>query len=142
MGLKKKELDQFEKLLNTERDKILGHLQDLSSSSEKDLENNLSGDPADIASLEINQANMQKIGKREAYLLKKIEKALAKIKEKTYGECENCGEEIGLARLEARPVAELCIDCKTEQEQEERRYSSTGEQQGDDDFDFQEVEEG
>ena len=53
-------------------------------------------------------------------LLAKIEGALAKIDEGIYGQCQNCGEEIGLKRLEARPVAELCIDCKGEQEKIER----------------------
>ena len=50
----------------------------------------------------------------------KIEDALAKIDEGVYGQCQNCGEEIGVKRLEARPVAELCIDCKGEQEKIER----------------------
>ena len=54
-------------------------------------------------------------------LLNKINAALEKIEQGVYGECENCGEEIGLKRLEARPVAELCIDCKAEQEKLERR---------------------
>jgi DnaK suppressor protein len=44
-----------------------------------------------------------------------------KIEEGEYGECKNCGEPIGVARLRARPVAELCIECKSEQEKLERR---------------------
>ena len=56
-------------------------------------------------------------------LLAKIEQALEKIEANEYGLCESCGEEIGLKRLEARPVAELCIDCKSEQEKLERRTS-------------------
>ncbi len=47
--------------------------------------------------------------------------ALEKIEDGIYGECESCGEDIGMKRLEARPVAELCIDCKSEQEKLERR---------------------
>lgn len=144
MALKKKDLDKFEKLLKEEKAKILKHLENLSDSAEKDLETTgLSGDSADLASLEINQANMQKIGKREAQLLKKIDIALKKIADKTFGECESCGEDISLARLQARPVAQMCIDCKTEQENEERRYySGESEEGGDDDMDFQEAEEG
>ncbi len=122
--MKKKDLDRFKKILQEEKQKIHNHLLDLSQSAEEDLESNLSGDSADIASLEMNQASNYKIGKRESFLLKKIEKALNKIEEKTFGDCESCGEEITVARLEARPVAELCIDCKTEQESLERRYSS------------------
>ena len=53
-------------------------------------------------------------------LRKELTAAIDKIEEGVYGECEGCGEEIGLKRLEARPVAELCIDCKAEQEKLER----------------------
>src|SRR4051794_27813629 len=105
--MKKKELDQFKKLLEEEQRKIHRHLEALSESSEEELDTG-SGDSVDIASLEINQANLQKIGKRETYLLKKIDLALKKIEDGTYGECEMCGEPIAVARLMARPVAQLC----------------------------------
>ena len=49
-----------------------------------------------------------------------VDQAIAKIEAGEYGLCESCGEEIGNKRLEARPVAELCIDCKAEQERLER----------------------
>ncbi len=131
--MKKKELDGFRKLLEDEKKKVLRHLEDLSDSSESELdESPAGGDSADIASLEINQANLQKIGKRETYLLKKIDLALKKIEEGTYGECESCGEDIAVARLMARPVAQLCIDCKTEQESMEKRYSSRDTSEEDD----------
>ncbi|MCB0354900.1 MAG: TraR/DksA family transcriptional regulator [Bdellovibrionales bacterium] len=130
--MKKRELDKFQKLLLEEKKKIIQHLADLTEFSEQELENG-SGDAVDIASLEINQANISKIGKREAYLLKKIDYALKKIEDKTYGDCENCGEPINPKRLEARPVAALCIDCKTEQENSERRYS-TRESEEDDNY--------
>jgi len=126
--MKKKDLDKFKALLEDEKRKILTHLEELSDDAEEGLAESGMGDPADIASAEINQAALTKIGKREAYLLKKIDHALAKIEEGTYGECENCGEEIGVARLTARPVAQLCIDCKTEQENMERKFSSRSEE--------------
>jgi DnaK suppressor protein len=138
--MKKKDLDTFRALLLEEKRKILRHLEDLSDSAEADLESG-SGDSVDIASLEINQANLQKIGKRETYLLKKIDLALGKIEDGTFGECESCGEEIGVPRLTARPVAQLCIDCKTDQENMERRYSSREEEEDDDDSFFEEQEE-
>jgi DnaK suppressor protein len=56
-----------------------------------------------------------------ARAITKIDQALAKIEANEFGLCESCGEEIGIKRLEARPVAELCIDCKSEQERLERR---------------------
>ena len=58
---------------------------------------------------------------REAHLIKKIDESLAKIENRTYGICDECGEEISLGRLEARPVAPLCITCKEEQEKLEKR---------------------
>ncbi len=137
-ALKKKDLGKFKSLLEDEQRKILRHLEDLSHSSEEELVSP-SGDSADIASLEINQANLQKIGKRESYLLKKIDNALKKIEDGTYGECESCGEQIAVARLMARPVAQLCIDCKTEQESNEKRFSAR-ELAGEDDFDYVEEE--
>lgn len=122
--MKKKELEELKNTLISEKNKILTHLERLSASQEISEANANAGDSADIAALEINQASLQKIGKRETYLLKKIDLALKKIEEGTYGECESCGEPIAVARLRARPVAQLCIDCKTEQENIERRYSS------------------
>ncbi|MBN1684907.1 MAG: RNA polymerase-binding protein DksA [Gammaproteobacteria bacterium] len=58
---------------------------------------------------------------RERKLIKKIEAALKRLEEGSYGYCESCGEEIGLRRLEARPTAILCIDCKTLSEMRERQ---------------------
>jgi len=57
---------------------------------------------------------------RERKLIRKIEEALKQIDEKDYGYCESCGVEIGIRRLEARPTAALCIDCKTLEEIRER----------------------
>ena len=68
--------------------------------------------------------NLQFTGRlreREQGLLAKIEEALQKIERGDYGECLNCGEDIGMKRLKARPVAQLCIDCKSDQEKLERR---------------------
>lgn len=141
MAIKKKDLDKLRSLLEEEKRKILRHLDELSDSAEQGLELS-TGDPADIASAEINQAALQKIGKREAYLLKKIDHALAKIEAGTYGECESCGEEIGLPRLMARPVAQLCIDCKTEQENTERRFSARQEEEDvEDEGSYEETDE-
>ena len=78
-------------------------------------------DEMDSASSEINLAFTGRLRERERRLLAKVEQAIEKIENKVYGQCESCGQEIGLKRLEARPVAELCIDCKAEQERLERR---------------------
>jgi DnaK suppressor protein len=120
--MKKKEIEQLKAILEEEKRRILRHLEDISDTSVADLDTP-SGDSVDIAALEINQNSLVKVGKRELNHLKKIDVALKKIEDETYGECESCGEQIGFARLMARPVAQLCIDCKTAQENEERRYT-------------------
>jgi DnaK suppressor protein len=140
VGMKKKELDTLKNLLLEEKKKIMRHLETLSDSAVEDLEVG-SGDSVDIASLEINQANLQKIGKRETYLLKKIDLALAKFDDGTYGECESCGEQIAVARLMARPVAQLCIDCKTDQENTERKFSTREQEEEEEEGGAEESEE-
>jgi DnaK suppressor protein len=77
-------------------------------------------DPNDRATLESGRSFELRIRDRERRLLSKIDEAIARIDDGTYGVCEDCGEEIGLKRLEARPVTTLCIDCKTIQETREK----------------------
>jgi DnaK suppressor protein len=122
--MNKRDREKFKKLLIDEKKRILRHLDELSGDSEEQLGGGSAGDPADIASTEISQASLQKIGKRETFLLKKIDYSLQKIEDGSYGECESCGEQIGVKRLMARPVAQLCIDCKTEQETAEKRFQN------------------
>ena len=66
-------------------------------------------------------AFLGRLRERERGLLGKIDEALDKIERGGFGECESCGEQIGKARMMARPVAQLCIDCKAEQERLEAR---------------------
>jgi len=77
----------------------------------------------DLASSELNQSVALRLRDRERLLLQKIEIALAKIEEGTFGICDLCEEPIEPKRLEARPVAELCIRCKEAQEQQEKVYA-------------------
>jgi len=77
-------------------------------------------DPNDRATVESGRSFELRIRDRERKLLSKIDEALLRIDEGTFGICEDCGEEIGLKRLEARPVTTLCIDCKTLQETREK----------------------
>ncbi|GAB5046029.1 RNA polymerase-binding protein DksA [Thermodesulfovibrio sp. TK110] len=86
-------------------------------------ESNLS-EIGDIASQEIDRSFLLRLRDRERKLLKKIEKTLEKIENGTYGICESCGAEIPIERLEARPVTDLCIECKTEQEEAEKLKES------------------
>ncbi len=83
-------------------------------------------DPTDRASLEENRNFLLRIRDRERKLLLKIQEALRRLDQGEYGICEVCGEKITIARLKARPVTTLCIDCKSNQEVEERRDKRLG----------------
>jgi len=78
-------------------------------------------DPNDRASQESDLGVELHTRDREGRLIRKIEEAVARIATDQYGYCENCQGEIGLKRLEARPTATLCIDCKTWAELRERQ---------------------
>ncbi len=80
-------------------------------------------DPNDRASQESDMALELRNRDRERKLIKKIEETIAKIESQDYGYCESCGVEIGLKRLEARPTATLCIDCKTLDEVREKQLA-------------------
>ena len=80
-------------------------------------------DPNDRASQESDMSLELRNRDRERKLIKKIEETIAKIDSQDYGYCESCGVEIGLSRLEARPTATLCIDCKTLDEIRERQVA-------------------
>ncbi|MHC2147174.1 RNA polymerase-binding protein DksA [Pseudomonas sp. 210_17 TE3656] len=78
-------------------------------------------DPADRASQEEEFALELRNRDRERKLIKKIDKTLQLIEDEEYGWCESCGVEIGIRRLEARPTADLCYDCKTLAEIKEKQ---------------------
>ena len=80
-------------------------------------------DPNDRASQESDMALELRNRDRERKLIKKINETIARIDANEYGYCESCGVEIGLKRLEARPTATLCIDCKTLDEMRERQVA-------------------
>ena len=77
-------------------------------------------DPNDRATVESDRSFELRLRGRERKLMEKIDEALARIESGTYGICLECGEKISSKRLEARPVAELCIECKTLQEKREK----------------------
>ena len=113
-------MERFKKVLLEQRDELL-------SNARKTLDGDIHLDPDDFpdeidsASSEMNLAFQGRLRERERGLLSKINSALEKIEDGVYGECEACGEQISVKRIQARPVAELCIECKSEQEQMERR---------------------
>jgi DnaK suppressor protein len=89
-------------------------------------------DETDLTSTEIEQSMRMRLRNREALFIKKIDEALMRISEGSFGECEDCGEDIELKRLEARPTATLCLGCKEESERMElvhidgHRHKSVG----------------
>lgn len=120
--MNKKDLSRFKKLLEERKTALLNTLNDnkeqgLGFSSE-DLP-----DEIDLATTEADQSLNLRLRDRERVLLKKIERTIQKIDEGEFGICEQCGEEISVKRLEARPVTDLCIRCKEEQERVEKGYA-------------------
>jgi DnaK suppressor protein len=108
---------------------VLGALRDeLSADIERTVhtmqdEATVFADPNDRASQESDIALELRNRDRERKLIKKIDETILKIDADDYGFCESCGAEIGLKRLEARPTATLCIDCKTLEEMRERQVA-------------------
>jgi len=116
--MKKKELEFFRKLLTQRVDE----LTQKSDAAIAGLLNSTvnSADPLDQASLGAERDYAIRMLRRENKLMIKIKKALRKIEDGTFGICEVCGEEIGIDRLKSRPVTELCIGCKINQENHEK----------------------
>jgi DnaK suppressor protein len=116
-----KQLDHFRGILNNIK---LGLSEDIDRTvhTMQD-EATVFADPNDRASQESDVSLELRNRDRERKLIKKIEEMLAKIDSGDYGFCDNCGVEIGLNRLEARPTATLCIDCKTLDEIREKQVA-------------------
>jgi len=107
-------LADWKKELSHDIDKTVSHMQD---------ELTAYADPNDRASQESDMALELRNRDRERKLIKKIEQTIRNIDNDDYGYCEQCGEEIGLNRLQARPTATLCIDCKTLDEIREKQMA-------------------
>jgi DnaK suppressor protein len=118
--LNKRDLQRFKKILLEQRDQVQGN-QIKALGGDIHLDPDDFPDEIDTASSEVNLQFTGRLREREQGLLAKITTALQKIETGEFGECKSCGEDIGVKRLRARPVAELCIDCKSEQETMERR---------------------
>lgn len=110
-------LDHFKKLL----DEMLIEAQQKGDSTLENLTDNnqMFADPADRATIESDRAFTLRIRDRERKLIKKIQAALLRMEKGTFGVCEECTDQIAIARLEARPVTRLCINCKSRQEEDE-----------------------
>ena len=109
----------FRELLVKQQDELIENASNTATELKK---HETAPDPADRATQEEEYALELRTRDRERKLLHKIDSALDRIARKDFGWCEKCGEEIGIRRLEARPTAELCIDCKEIAERQERNF--------------------
>lgn len=107
-------LESWRNQLREEVDRTLNHMQDEAANFP---------DPVDRAAQEEEFSLELRARDRERKLIKKIEKTLQKIEEDDFGFCDSCGIEIGIRRLEARPTADQCIDCKTLAEIKEKQMA-------------------
>jgi len=116
-----KQLGHFRKILGTLKQELSEDI-DRTVHTMQD-EATVFADPNDRASQETDIAIELRNRDRERKLIKKIDETLARIDSDDYGFCDKCGVEIGLKRLEARPTATLCIDCKELEEMRERQLA-------------------
>jgi DnaK suppressor protein len=107
-------LNAWRKELMEEVDRTVTHMKDEAANFP---------DPADRATQEEEFSLELRTRDRERKLIKKIDKTLTRVEEDDYGFCDQCGVEIGIRRLEARPTADLCIDCKTLDEIKEKQIT-------------------
>ena len=113
------QVEHFTQILNAWKDELM-HEVDRTVDHMKDDAANFP-DPADRASQEEEFSLELRTRDRERKLIKKIDKTLEEISNGEYGYCETCGVEIGIRRLEARPTATQCIDCKSLDEIREKQ---------------------
>lgn len=111
--------NHFRQILNAQKRSLSSDIQNTMSSMQDT--QTIYADPNDRASQETDMAIELRNRDRERKLIKKIDETLAAINRDDYGYCEECGEEIGISRLEARPTARLCIECKHLAELRERQ---------------------
>jgi DnaK suppressor protein len=116
--MKQEDIDFFKQLLTEQMEYLLRHIHETVSSLKDPVD--ILTDPADQASFDTDRNFMLRIRDRESKLIRKIKEALDRIEDGTFGICENCGEDISIGRLKARPVTTQCIECKTKEEALER----------------------
>jgi DnaK suppressor protein len=117
--LNKKDLKLFRDLLDEKRRQVIDRARK-TLTEDMTLQVDDLADEMDLASSESLQSFEFRLRGREKSLLGKLDLAIRKIEDGTYGACELCDEPIGRKRLEARPETSLCIRCKEDQEREER----------------------
>ncbi len=118
--MRQRDLKLFRKLLEGRQRDILNESERAVGTMNNETEEAYA-DPTDRAALESDRNFLLRMRDRERKLLTKITEAFARIEDGSYGQCEECGGEIGIERLKARPVTTLCIACKSAQEARESK---------------------
>ena len=119
--MSEKQLAHFREMLESVKQELMGDIERTVHTMQD--EATVFADPNDRASQESDIALELRNRDRERKLIKKIDETLTRIAAGEYGYCDSCGVEIGLKRLEARPTATKCIDCKTLEEMRERQVA-------------------
>ena len=117
--MRKAEAERYRRALEAQLVALLGHGEDTVQELRRRRPEELP-DPTDRASLETDRARALRLRDRDRRLIGKIQEALERLEAGTFGVCESCGGPISAARLRARPVTTLCIECKREAEREGR----------------------
>ncbi len=114
-GLDKRTIERFKKALLKEREEIIGDVKQIYESSQEVGQDGIQ-DIGDEAANVYNKQILLTLNENERFRLKEVDEALDRIDAGTYGICEECGEPIGLKRLEVKAVAKYCVPCKTKLE--------------------------
>ncbi len=117
--MRRREIDRYRGVLETQLAELVGHgeqvVHEMAGTGGEEIP-----DPNDRATAEEGRNWSLRLGDRDRKLIGKVQDALARLEAGTFGKCTACGRAIAPARLRARPVTDLCIDCKTEAERAER----------------------
>ena len=114
-GIDKRTISRFKKILLKEREEIIGDVKQIYESSQAVGQDGIQ-DIGDEAANVYNKQILLTLNENERMRLKEVDEALDRIEAGAYGVCEECGEPIGLKRLEVKPVAKYCVPCKTKLE--------------------------
>ena len=114
-GIDKKTIARLKKILLKEREEIVGEVRQIFESS-KEMGQDGIQDIGDEAANIYNKQTLLSLTESERIRLQEVDEALDRIEARTYGICEECGEPIGLKRLEVRPVAKYCVPCLSKME--------------------------
>ncbi len=128
--MKKEVLKRFKKLFEEQKSNVLYNNKVIRDDFQVNSDDRM--DDVDQASADVEQSLRMRLRNREIFLIKKIDEALKRIEEGTFGMCHSCENEIEIKRLDARPTATLCIACKEDEERREvltadgRKHKSLG----------------